>query len=108
MTDKEKYIELSTELVKKVFASDPKRVFMNFCSNNLRVIFFSDTKKDEEGHSIIILAATVDLTSEGKLRFTINTVNDVVLSYDESKTTEEAWREMVNEQFAKVMISEKE
>lgn len=108
MTDKEKYIELSTELVKKVFASDPKRVFMNFGGNSLRVIFFSDTKKDEKGHSIIMLAATADLNCDGKLRFTINTVNDVVLSYDESKTTEEAWREMVNEQLAKAMISEKE
>ena len=45
MAEKEKYLELSTELIKKVFASDPNRVFMHFCSNSLRVVFFSDTKK---------------------------------------------------------------
>ena len=53
-----------------------------------------------------MLAATADLTSEGKLRFTINTVNDVVLSYDESKTTEENWLEAVNEMFKKISESE--
>ena len=107
MTDKERYLELTGEMVKKVFECDPFRVSMYFNSYSLRITFFDDSK-DEEGCNIIALVATARLNYEDKLKFTINTVNDVVLSCDESKTTEEAWREMVNEQLAKAMISEKE
>ena len=101
MTDKERYLELTTELVKKVFTCDPFRVTVYFNSYSLRITFFDDSK-DEEGCNIIALSATARLNYEDKLRFTINNVNDVVLSWDESKTTEEAWREMVNEQFARI------
>lgn len=103
MTDKERYLELTAELVKKVFACDPFRVTVYFNSYSLRITFFDDSK-DEEGCNIIALSATARLNYEDKLKFTINNMNDVVLSWDESKTTEEAWRELVNEQFAKVMI----
>ena len=107
MTDKERYLELTGEMVKKVFECDPSRVCMYFNSYSLRITFF-DNSKDEEWHYIIALSASARLDYGDKLKFTINTVNDVVLSCDESKTTEEAWREMVNEQLAKAMISEKE
>ena len=107
MTDKERYLELTGEMVKKVFECDPSRVCMYFNSYSLRITFFDDSK-DEERYNIVSLSAKARLDYEDKLRFTINNVNDVVLSYDESKTTEEGWRELVNEQFAKVMISEKE